>query len=167
MLYLANPSFQRHQFHFREPVNNLVNIVEIESGSQTAIGQHWTAAQQTKVVEQLERYGARDAAETHGRMGKFSGLIYRDMGQIEADEIEMAHEAEVQTREERSVSAATTSALAFDRNARKRARDRPSARVTETEVKQEMPPGTKQKAPGVDFGLAVTPEGRADVQLPV
>lgn len=167
MLYIANPSLQRHQFNYREPVNNLINIVEIEAGSQTAIGQHWTSSQQVKVIEQLERFGARDAAEAHGKMGRFTGLIYRDMGQIEEAEIEMAHAAEMQTREERSVAAATTSALAFDRSARKQTRERPGARVTETSVREEAPPGTKLKRAEVDFGLTVDPEGRSDIALPV
>lgn len=167
MLYLANPSLQRHRFPYREPRNNLINHVEIEAGSQTAIGQSWTRGEQKKVIEQLERFGARDAAEVHGKMGKFNGLIYRDMGQIEEDEIELAHGAEMQTREERSVVAATTSALAFDRLARKSSRERPSARVTETSVREETSPGTKLRRPEVDFSLAVDPDGRSDVTLPV
>jgi hypothetical protein len=166
-LNLANPSFQNHHFHFREPVNNLINVVEIDRGCQQEIGHGWSREQTRKVIEQLERYGARDAAEAHGAMGKFAGLLYRDIGQITSSEIEMAHEAEVQTREERSVKAATVSALAFDHSARKPSRDRPAARVTETIVKQDTAPGVKKAANPVDFSLSVDPNGRSDVKLPV
>jgi hypothetical protein len=165
-LHLANPSFQNHHFHFREPVNNLVNMIEIAQGGQVEIGHGWTPAQQALVIKQLERFGARDAAEAHGSMRKFSGLIYRDMGQIEAAEIEMAHEAELQTREERSVKAATIGALAFDRTARAKTRDRPPARVTETTVRQETAPGVKAPNGMVDFSMSIDPNGRSDIQLP-
>ena len=166
MLNLANPSFQNHHFHYREPVNNLINVVEIKRGCQVEIGHGWTAEQTAKVVKQLERYGARDAAEAHGSMGKFAGLLFRDIGQITRSEIEMAHESEVQTREERSVTAATVSALAFDRTVRSRSRERPAARVTETIVKQETAPGSKSTENLVDFSLSVDPNGRSDFKIP-
>jgi hypothetical protein len=166
-LYVANPSTQTHHFHFREPVNNLINVVMLGSGRQTEIGHGWDPSQQAKVIEQLVRFGARDAAEAHGKMGKFNGLLYRDRGAIEENEIEMAHEAEMQTREERSVAAATTGALAFDHTVRARSRNRPSALVTETKVLQDVAPGTKRRGTEVDFDLTVDPEGRSDVNLPV
>lgn len=166
-LYLANPSTQNHQFQYREPVNNLVHMVDIGSGRQTEIGHGWTAEQQARVIAQLERNGARDAAEAHGKMGKFSGLLYRDRGIIEADEIEMAHEAELQTREDRSVTAATAGALGFDHTVRKRSNARPSARITETKVQQDIAPGARPKGTEVAFDLTVDPDGRSDVKLPV
>lgn len=166
-LYLANPSLQRHHFYYREPANNLINVVELEPGSQTIIGEKWTAGQQARVIQQLEKFGARDAAETHAHMSKFSGLLYRDRGVIESDEIEMGHSAETQTREERSVTAATAGALGFDRVSRKASKVRPSAKITETTVEQILPPGTRPKGNEVTFGLTVDPEGRSDVALPV
>jgi hypothetical protein len=166
-LYLANPSLQRHHFHYREPVNNLVQIVEIVSGSQVEIGHSWTADQQAKVISQLELFGARDAAESHGRMGKFMGLLYRDRGFIASNEIEMAHEAETETRGQRSATEATRGALAFDRTVRGKARGRPSARITETSVEEQGSPGERPRKDAVNFGLSVDPEGRSDVALPV
>jgi len=165
-LNLANPSNQNHHFHFREPVNNLVNVIEIPRQGQAEIGHGWTPEQQGRVIIQLERYGARDAAEAHGKLGKFSGLLYRDIGQISSSEIDMATEAEVQTREERSVHVATVSALAFDRSARTRTRERPGARATETVVKQDAPPNGKVPDGLVDFSLSVDPDGRSDFKLP-
>ena len=55
MLYLANPSTQKHCFHYREPVNNLVQIVELDSGRQVSIGFGWGSAEKAKVVKQLEK----------------------------------------------------------------------------------------------------------------
>ncbi len=168
MLYIANPSTQKVRFPFREPVNNTVdNRIELESGTQTIIGHGWTTEQTAKVIAQLERYGARNAAESHGRLGRFNGLLWRDMGEIATDEIEMANAADIQTREERSVSAATKSALGFDRAVRASRRDRPPAKITETAVRQDVIPGQKPRGNEVDFSLAVDPEGRSDIKLPV
>lgn len=165
-LNLANPSFQNHRFHLREPVNNLINIIEIDRGNQVEIGHGWTAEQQAKVIVQLERYGARDAAEAHGKLGKFSGLIYRDIGQISSSEIDMAHEAELQTREDRSVAAAVNGVRAFDKTARMRSKERPAARETKIEVIQDLAPGARPTGNEVQFDIEVTPEGRSDLRLP-
>jgi hypothetical protein len=167
MLYVANPSTQRVIFPFREPVNNLINMIDLPSGQQTAVGRNWSPAQQAKVIEQIERYGGRDAAETHRKMGRFTGLIYRDMGQIEEDEIRLAHDAELETREVRSATAITAAALATDRALRARTNRRPSARETQTVVQQEVARGQSRTGAELAMDLTVTPEGRSDVKLPL
>jgi hypothetical protein len=168
MIYLANPSFQNHHFHFREPVNGLVNVIEIERGGQQGpIGHGWTTEQQRKVIEQLERYGARNASDVHGKLTRFSGLLYSDVRIISEDEILAGHEAELETRGERSAMAATKGALAFDRTARTRTRERPSAMATKVEVRQDIMPGSRPTGNEVEFDIEVTPEGRSDVRLPV
>lgn len=169
MLNISNPSRQNHIFMYRDPVNNLLQYAYIGAGRQTAIGERerWTVAQQAKVIEQLERFGARDAAEAHGRMTKMSGLLYRDSGQIETDEILTAHEAEMRGREDRSAAAATNGALAFGQTARKASAERPAAKITETLVEQELPRGQRPRGDEVRFALSVDPEaGRSDVKLP-
>lgn len=168
MLYLANPSYQKHHFHFREPVNNLINVIEMEAGAQEGpIGHGWSAEQRAKVIEQLERYGARNASDAHGKMTKFAGLLYSDVRIISEDEILAGHDAEMQTREERSATAATKGALAFDRTARARNRERPSARETKVEVRQDIAPGSRLTGDEVQFDIEVSPEGRSDVRLPI
>jgi hypothetical protein len=166
-LYVANPSTQNWKFPYREPINNLINVVELPSGTQSEIGHKWSAAQQAKVIEQLQRFGARDAAESHGKMGKFNGLLFRDRGAISSSEIEMGHDAELTTREERSRAEVVKDALGFDRVARKANRSRPAARETQTVVKQELAPNERPRGTEVDFDLTVSPEGRSDVTLPI
>ena len=165
-IYLANPSYQNHHFHYREPVNNLINVIEIERGGQVEIGHGWDAEQRKKVIQQLERHGARHAVETHGNPRRFTGLLYNDVRIISEDEIEAAHEAELQTREDRSVAAATNGVRAFDKAARTRTRERPSARETKVEVRQDIMPGVRPNGNEVQFDIEVSPEGRADVLLP-
>lgn len=166
-LHLANPSRQNHIFPYREPVNNLLAYVDLRSGAQAVIGHGWTAEQTAKVVRQVEQHGGRDAAETHGKMGRFSGLLYRDIGEISEDEIRMGNDAEEQTRDERSATQATRAALGFDRSVRSKRKERPSARTTEVVVQQEVARGERAKGNEIAFGLTVDPEGRNDVKLPV
>lgn len=120
-----------------------------------------------QLVRHLETYGARDAAEVHARLANFSGLIYRDNGVIEREEIEMAHESDVDMRQDRSVTQAVRGALGFDNAVRKANKVRPSARITETTVEQEVARGSHPTGNEVRFNLTVDPEGRSDVSLPV
>jgi len=166
-LYVSNPSRLNWRFAYREPVNNLMNFIELASGTQTEVGHKWNAEQQASVIEQLERFGARDAAEAHGRMGKFSGLLYRDRGVISSNEIEMGHEAELVTREERSRSEVVKDALRFDRGARRANKQRPGAHETQVMVKTELAPGQRPSGDEINFDLTVSPEGRSDVTLPI
>ena len=167
-LNISNPTHQRHIFLYREPVNNLELHAFIQPGAQIEIGQHWTAEQQAKVIRQLETHGARDAAEVHGDLGRFSGLLYRDRGVISVEEIHAAHESDITTREERSVSEATLGALAFDRAARTGTSERPPATLTESIVQQDVQRGQKRKkGDTVDFSMTVSPDGAKDARLPI
>lgn len=169
-LYVANPSKQHVVFNYRDPVNNLLAAVEIASGSQVEIGHAWNDVQTQNMIAQLERFGARDAAESHGNLGRFLGLLYRDSGVIEVDEIELAHAAVVDTQEKRSIAEATKSGLGFDRAARREAarRKRPPATMTEVSVHQEVAPHERPTGNEVAFSMSVDPvNGRNDVKLPL
>lgn len=166
-LYISNCTTQNFVFNYREPVNKLLRHVRIPDGGQVVIGEGWTAQQQQQVIEQLEVFGGRDAAEVYGKMEKFTGIVYRDCGVISEEEIRLGHDSELKTREERSVAEATKAALGFDRAVRRRSREHPAARETEVEVAQELPRGQRPKGDEVKFSLSVTPEGRGDVKLPV
>lgn len=167
-IFLASASKQHITFFYREPKDNLLASVEIASGTQTEIGHGWTMEQKEKVVEQLERFGARDAAEAHGQMkGRFLGLLYRVQGVISTDEIETGHEAVVRTQEERAASEATKAALGFDRAVNKGTRGRRAARMTEVVVEQLKAPGERATGDEVAMSIQIDPEGRSDVALPV
>jgi len=167
-LYVSNPTHQSWTVPYRvHPDFQILRQFTLGRGQQTEIGHGWTAEQQAEVIRQLEAHGARDAAEAHGKMGSFTSLLYRDRGVIETAEIEMAHDADTLTREERSRTQAVRGALAFDNAARKPAAARPPARVTETTVEEQVPRGTRRKGGEVAFNLSVDPDGRSDVKLPV
>ena len=70
---IANTTKQHWIFWYRDPVNDkILKRVHINSGAQVTIGGGWSAEQKRKVIEQLERAGARDAAEAHGKLaGRF------------------------------------------------------------------------------------------------
>ena len=165
-LFVSNPSGQHVLFLYRDPRNNLLARIDLQSGHQAEIGKAWSAAETALVVEQLERFGARDAAESHGTMGRFTGLLYRDMAPVTTDEIEMAHAALVGTLEERSAAEATRSALAFDRAVNGGTRGQRRARTTQVEVLEQLEPNARPTGREIAFGLTVDPEGSRDMKLP-
>ncbi len=169
-LNISNPTLQDWTVTYRlGPPNSeeakTLRQVTLRRGQQ--IDLYLDEVHKAQLIKHLETYGARDAAEVHARLVGFSGLIYRDKGIIEREEIEMAHESDLDTRQERSVKQATRSALGFDRAARQPNKARPGARITETTVEQELPRGTRPTGEEVKFQLTVDPEGRSDVPLPV
>lgn len=167
-LAIANCTRGPLEFHYREPVNKLLQVLRIHSGCQEVVGRTWTPDQKQFVIDQLERFGARDAAEVYRDMGAFHGITYRDQGVISSDEIRLGNEAVVETQQERSVREATRSALGFDRAVRRPGNGRrAAAHTTEVEVRQELAPNERPTGSEVSMQLAVSPEGRSDVKLPV
>lgn len=170
---VSNPTLQDWVVHFRLGApgsSELRHLMQfpLPSGAQFEIGHDWDEIQKAQFIRHLEtNYGARDAAEVHGGLRRFSGLLYRDIGQITTTEIEQAHESETDTRQERSVQQAVRGALGFDRTARRETKERPGARITEIEVKQELARGQRRNGNEVAFSMTVDPEGRSDVQLPI
>jgi len=165
-LYVSNPSKQHVLFLYRDPRNNLLARIDLQSGGQAEIGRLWSPEETAKVIEQLERFGARDAAESHGAMGRFLGLLYRDMAPVTTGEIEMAHAAMVATQEHRSAAEATRSALAFDRSVNGGRGGQRRARTTQVEVLEQLAPGARPTGNEIAFGLTVDPEGSRDMKLP-
>lgn len=167
-LAIANSTRGPFEFHYREPVNKLVQVLRIHSGHQVVIGKHWSPEQKQFVIDQLERFGARDAAEVYGKLGEFHGLTYRNDAIISSDEIVLGNEALVETQKERSVKEATRSALGFDRAVRRpNSARRVAAQMTEVEVRQELAPHDRPRGDEVHMHLTVAPDGRSDVKLPV
>lgn len=168
MLYLSNPSRQHVTFCFRTTQPKSVpDQVTIRSGQQVEIGHKWSAEDRSMVIEQLRRSGARDAAEAHGHMDRFQGLLYRDAAPVDEGEIMMAHDAVVATQEARTAAQTTRAALGFDRTANRGIQrgGKRLARVTEVEVAEHVDPRDRSnKKDPVHFQMAVDPEGRTDVK---
>ncbi len=173
-LYISNPSRQQTVFYYRRAVtrdNSGPHSIPIPSGCQVAIGQRWTKEETAYVIEQILRAGGADAAEAHGKMGAFTGLLYREGHAVDEDEIVTAHESVLKDAQDRSVKQATLGALGFDRVANttnKGRRGQRLARVTEVEVIQELPPHQHPTGDEVHFQMTIDPEGSSDMRgLPV
>lgn len=159
-IYVSNPASQHAIFHYRDPKTNLLGQLTIPRGGQTALDRPaWSREDLEGFISQLHKYGARDAAEAHGRMEGFrQSLLYRVEGVISEDEIMAGNAADEEARQARSVEQATGAALGFDKSARRgHGRDRAPARVTETSVTRDRAPGEKKKAGDVDFSVTVDP----------
>jgi hypothetical protein len=176
MLYISNPSRQTVVFYYRTKIaprgttdNSGPSNVTIYSGEQVAIGQRWSPEETSYVISQIERHGGANAAEAHGRMGsRFTGLLYREVHPVDVEEIITAHESVLAAAEERSVRQTTRGALAFDVAANgasgKRGSHQRIAKVTEVEVKEQLPPHTKATGNEVHFKLSVDPDGSNDAR---
>ena len=165
-LYISNPSRQDAIFYYRRAItndNSGAASVTIPQGGQVALGAGWNREEIAYVIQQILAAGGANAAEAHGRMGKFTGLLYREDYPVAKTEILTAHEGVKAAAEDRSVSQATRGALAFDRATNKGARQR-LARQTEVEVEQILPPHTTPTGDEVHFKLAVDPDGSADAR---
>lgn len=165
-LFISNPSRQQAVFFYRRAVtkdNSGPAQVVIPEGGQVEIGHGWTALETAYVITQILRAGGADAAEAHGHMGTFTGLLYRENHAVDVEEILTAHEGVKAAAEERSVTNATRGALAFDRTANKGARQR-LAKVTEVEVIQELAPREKPTGNEVHFKMSIDPEGSSNAR---
>ena len=169
-LYLSNPTKQTVVFYFRTDFTHekggAPQFVEIASGKQQELGQSWSREQMGRVMEQLHRFGARDAAESHGELEKFNGLLYRHDFPVDGNEIQMAHDKVVDMQQARSATEATRAALGFDRAANEKGRGARLARTTTVEVEQLINPRDRPTGDEVKFSLTVDPEGHSDIKLP-
>lgn len=172
-IFVSNPSRQAVVFYYRRTISRDTSgpaAIDIPSGGQVELGHGWSPEETAYVISQIIRAGGANAAEAHGKMGSFTGMLYRETNPVDVGEIVTAHESVMKHAEDRSVSNATRGALAFDRaaNANKGQKTHGRlARVTEVEVIQELPPHQSRTGDEVAFKLSVDPEGRADVRLPV
>ena len=165
-LCISNPSRQQAVFYYRRAVTNDTSgpaSVTIPEGGQVEIGHGWSHEETAYVIQQIFASGGAHADEARGRLGKFTGLLYREMRPVTVDEIVEAHESVLAAAEERSAAQATRGALAFDRQANKGRRQR-LARITEVEVHQELAPGEKPRGDEVHFKMTVDPDGSSDAR---
>lgn len=169
-LSIANPTMQDWTLQYRigaprSPEYAVLRQVSLPRGGRVEL--ILGPAETAQMIEHIETHGGRPASEVRGSMHRLTGLLYSESRQISVEEVEAAHEAETQTREDRAVAQAVRAGLGFDKTARTPTQDRGPAQVTEVEVKQDVPRGKRRRGDEVDFSLTVTPEGRSDVKLPV
>lgn len=166
-LYLANTTKQHWNHCFRPPEATRFHMVQIPSGQQVELGHNWSKDQMEAVIRDLERFGARPVVDANGKMDNFPGLLYSTTKPISEDKIVAGHDAVVEAQEKRSASEATRSALAFDSTTRaNKGRGKRLAKVTEVEVKQDLPRNQKPTGNEVNFSVGVSEDGRSDLKLP-
>lgn len=168
-VYVANTTKQHWHHHFRVLEMPRPFFVRIESGTQIAVGQGWNQQQTDHFIQQLEKYGARDAREVSGKLENFPGLFYSTSKPISEDQILAGHDAVVDAQERRSATEASRSALAFDvanREGRK-GRGKRLAKVSEVTVTQDVPRNEKPSGKEVNLSITVSEDGTSNAKLPV
>lgn len=164
-LYIANTTKQHWNHSFRVPEMNRPVFVRIESGTQIELGKNWGSEQTECIIRQLEKFGARRASEVSGKLENFPGIFYSHRV-ISEDDIVAGHEAVVDGQERRSASEATRSALAFDVATRdKKGKGRRLAKVTEVEVRQDIPRNEKPTGKEVNLSISVSEDGSSSDKL--
>jgi len=115
-LFITNTTKQDWDFHYRLSVHTGQSAPhrKIPTGTQCEM-KGLSDEDGKSVMRQLERFGARDAAEAHGALGTFTGILYRVGAPVDSEEILMGHDAVVDTQEKRSIDQTQKSALGFDR----------------------------------------------------
>lgn len=164
-LRVANPTMQDWTFGYRlgelgSPKFNIMRQFSLRRGAQIEL--HLDEVETSQMIQQLENHGALPANSVNHSLRHFSGLIYSDLRTIAVDEIEEAHEADIQTREDRTVSEGVKSGLAFDKTARAETDDRPGALETEVTVVQQPARGSRRNKGDVKFSMTVAPDGGDD-----
>lgn len=166
-MYIANTTKQNFIHQFRLPEENAAQYLHLTSGQQREIGAGWTEGQRAAVVQQLERYGARDAKTVRGKLANFSGTLYSFDKPINLDAIHEGHDKVVEDQSKRSASELTKAALGLDRSMRDKRTGKRSARATTLEVTQDDPVTGRRPDDAVDFSVTVSPDGSDNVKLPV
>jgi len=180
-LYISNPSTQTKVFFYSLPSDVPGRMkgpysLMIQSGRQEVIGTGWPDDHVHSLIEQIERDGGRETTELKGAgLKRFNGLLYQIGKPVEPDLIREAHEADVKTREDRSVEMTINSALAADRvaNADREpdgtvkftpAGGQRKARGTKIEVIEQKMPGERRTGEEVEFALEVAPDGARELK---
>ena len=166
-MYIANSSRQDFRFHFRLPESNSTIVEDIPSGQQVEIGKGWSDGALQAMMQQLERYGAREAKEARRGLREFdSGLIYSLDKPVSENEIYYAWEQKLDYNKERAVNQATRSALSAD--VPHRDKGKRQAKEVGIEVEAEGDPKTEGRKGLMD--VTVTPDGATNVdgkELPI
>jgi hypothetical protein len=166
-LYITNTTKQNLDFHYRLSVHKGQSAPHVRIASGTQIEMKNVAESDAReIVRQLEKYGARDAAEAHGALGTFAGILYRFGNPVDVEEIHMGHDAVVDTQEKRSVAETQKSALGFDHVVQAIGRKgQRVAKETSVEIVERGDPREKPTGKEIDFKVSVNPEGGSALKL--
>lgn len=164
-MYIANTTKQNWRLNIRVPEMPRHQVVMVQSGHQTELGRAWNPIQVSEVITQLERFGARPARDSKGKLLRFPGILYSTDKPIPVDQIEMGHEAVVEDQSQRSVTELTKSALGFDASLRDKKTRKRVARVSALEITQDVPKGVKPSGEEVKFGVSVVPDGHDELKI--
>jgi hypothetical protein len=165
-LFIANTTKQNFHHHFRVPEMTRPYFVRIPSGSQVQIERRFGPDSERVIIEQLQKYGARNAKDVSGRLEDFPGIFWRQDRPINEGEIVAGHDAVVDAQERRAAAESSKSALGFDAAHRDRKTRRRGVQVTEVEVVQEVPKGEKPRGNEVSLHVTVSNDGHENVKLP-
>lgn len=114
-MFIANASRQDFRFQFRVPEHPKIMFEDIPSGGQIELGKDWGNEVIQSIVEQLQRFGAREAKDARGALRRFdSGLIYSVNKPVSQNEIFYAWEEKLDNAQDRSVYQASRASAAAD-----------------------------------------------------
>jgi hypothetical protein len=165
-LFIANTTKQNFHHHFRVPEMNRPYFVRIQSGTQVQVERRFSPATEAMIIEQLQKYGARNAKEVSGRLEDFPGIFWRQDRPITEGEIVAGHDAVVDAQSRRAAAESSKSALGFDAAHRDKKTRRRGVLTTEVEVVQEVPKGEKPSGNEVTLHVTVANDGSDNVKLP-
>jgi hypothetical protein len=170
-IYLANATRQHLKHCYRLIETNKLSMVEIDSGKQVEVGEHWNQPQVEAFVKDLERCGFRRANETSRKLGEFAGFLYNIDKPVLGDQIYQGNEALIEHQEYRAASEATKAALAVD-NANRAPKDKRKrlAKAVEVTVEQDIPPQQKATGNEIHMNLTIAEDGMSDnrdARLPI
>lgn len=114
-LFISNCTRSHWALNLRFPEGKAIRI-GIPSGHQRPFPVDLNQEQLENVIGQVEKLGGRPRVDTHGKLNKFTGLIYSTDKPLNEKEIKGAHEDQIDHAQNRSVAQATRSALAADLN---------------------------------------------------
>lgn len=165
-MYIANTTKQIQIPYFRVPEMKQPMHPVIPSGTQVEVGKTWNTFQVDSVIRQLEKFGARNAAEMkHATMLKYSGILYSIGKPISSDKIEDAHSVVVEEQAERSYKEMAKTALSIDAAQRDRSTRKRKAKSTTFEITEDLAPRTKPRGDEAKLSITVTPDGHDDPHI--
>ena len=166
-IYLANCTRQTMRFSYRVPGIHQILWSLIPSGRQEQLDKDikFTSEQVASIVEQMERYGARESSIINRKMANFDGLLYSLNKPIPKPDFNVANTALLHKQEVRSATEAVNSVMAFDSGTVDKKSKRRSAKSTAIEVVQDVAPGERATGDEVRMNVEVSPHGSDEITI--
>ena len=166
-IFLANCTRQTLRFSYRVPGIHQILWSMIPSGRQEQLDKDvkFNPEQINAIVEQMERFGAKESSIVSRKMANFDGLLYSLSKPIPKGDFNIANEALVHKQEVRSATEAVNSVMAFDKGTTDKKTGRRNARTTAIEVVQDVAPGEKATGKEVHMNVEVSPQGRDEITI--